>query len=213
MSLPEQLWLTHLPLIGHKKILGDPSAQHKFVMGLFPDGLGESPRQRAGALYRIEQVRDSAPSMLVQSAIAPNTAHYRGARVQSMLPLLEGLAEGAPVHYRLAANPVRTVLPAGAAPGSGVRGKRKNLIGAEAEEWWEIRAKDSGLRLESLRSCDYHFSRAKKRTDKPVSHSGVCFDGVAEVVDRAALIRAVIEGIGRGRPYGLGLLSVVPIRG
>ncbi|MEV2279145.1 type I-E CRISPR-associated protein Cas6/Cse3/CasE [Nocardiopsis sp. NPDC049922] len=213
MSLPEQLWLTHLPLTGHKRILGDPSAQHKFVMGLFPDGLGESPRQRAGALYRIEQNRDAAPSMLVQSLIAPNTAHHHGARVRSMLLVLDQMIEGNPVRYRLAVNPVRTVLPEGAEPKSGVRGRRKDLRGAEADQWWESRAKDAGLRLESLRSREHHFSRARKRTEKPVSYHGVCFDGVAEVVDRAALVRAVVEGIGRGRPYGLGLLSVVPIGG
>jgi CRISPR system Cascade subunit CasE len=213
MSLPEQLWLTHLPLNGHKRVLGDPSAQHQLVMGLFPDGLGESPRQRAGALYRIEQTRSMVPFMLVQSVIAPNTGHHRGARVQSMLPALEKLSAGAPVHYRIAANPVRTVLPEGAKPRSGVRGRRKDLRGPEADEWWESRAKEAGLYLESLRSHDHHFSLARKRVGESVSHRGVCFDGVAEVTDQVALMRAVVEGVGRGRPYGLGLLSVIPIGG
>lgn len=211
MNLPEQLWLTHLPLDRHRKVLGDPAAQHRLVMGLFPDGLGESPRRRAGVLYRIEQERGAAaPAMLVQSVIAPNTQRHRAARVRSMLPVLEKLVEGTPVHYRLAAGPMKTVLPDGAEPGSGVRGVRKELRGEDAEDWWRRRAKDCGLGLELVRSSDHHFSRARRGTEGSVGYRGVCFDGVGEVVDRGALVRTLVEGVGRGRPYGLGLLSVIP---
>lgn len=41
-------------------------------------------------------------------------------------------------------------------------------------------------------------------------HSLVRYDGTATVTDPDALRAAVLAGIGRGKPYGAGLLSLAP---
>jgi CRISPR system Cascade subunit CasE len=43
-------------------------------------------------------------------------------------------------------------------------------------------------------------------------HSLLRYDGTATVIDPDALHDAVIHGIGRGKPYGAGLLSLAPAR-
>ncbi|WP_443065169.1 type I-E CRISPR-associated protein Cas6/Cse3/CasE [Streptomyces sp. NBC_00536] len=41
-------------------------------------------------------------------------------------------------------------------------------------------------------------------------HSLVRYDGTATGTDPQALMAAVLSGIGRGKPYGAGLLTLVP---
>ncbi len=41
-------------------------------------------------------------------------------------------------------------------------------------------------------------------------HSLIRYDGTATVTDPTALTQAVLTGIGRGKPYGAGLLSLAP---
>lgn len=224
MTMPDQLWLTRLPLRNRSRLLRSPSAQHRLVMSLFPDGLGQDPRRRAGVLFRIEQTTPTAPPvLLVQSALRPDTETTPNARTLSLLPLLDHLREGTTVNFRIAASPMRTVLPPNAQPGSGVRGVRKNLIGAQAEEWFSDRAAKAGLQVAAIRSRDHDFGRCRlNATEKEkarangekvdISYPGLLFDGVAEVTDHTTLTAAVAEGIGRGRPYGLGLLSLAPAR-
>ncbi|WP_052745509.1 type I-E CRISPR-associated protein Cas6/Cse3/CasE [Allosalinactinospora lopnorensis] len=212
MTLPAQLWLTHTTLTGPQSehLRYTASALHKKLMRMFPDGLGPQPRRQAGALYRVEP-DDCALQLLVQSQIAPDLSAFPSARSRSLLPLFEHLTEGTPVYYRIAANPTKAVRDP---ENPKKRGTRKALYGDQANDWWRRKAHDAGLAPVTLDSSRYAFGSDVRRhgdNDRLLNH-GIQFDGVAEVTDQQRLTSAIVEGIGRGRAYGLGLLSVVPAR-
>ncbi|MFW5420864.1 type I-E CRISPR-associated protein Cas6/Cse3/CasE [Nocardiopsis sp. CNT-189] len=223
MKPPEQLWLTRAVLTGAQAaaLTRNASHMHRKVMAMFPDGLGDQARRTAGALYRLEP---SGPriQLLVQSGIAPDLTGFDQARTVSLLPLLENLTRGRTVHYRIAANPVKAV-PDPADPKK--RGTRKALYGAEAEKWWRRKAEQAGLAPDLVSSqrhdlaSDPPLTRHKRARHqdpgeegkaKRLFNSGVRFDGTAEITDPDLLLPALLEGIGRGRSYGLGMLSLAP---
>ena len=45
-----------------------------------------------------------------------------------------------------------------------------------------------------------------------MTHSSVLFDGLLRVTDTDAFLRTLVRGIGPGKAFGFGLLSVAPVR-
>ncbi len=56
----------------------------------------------------------------------------------------------------------------------------------------------------------YSFRRYNQT--KPMHFIGVDFEGVLQVTDQNALIQTLKSGIGRGKAFGFGLLSLAPVR-
>jgi CRISPR system Cascade subunit CasE len=54
----------------------------------------------------------------------------------------------------------------------------------------------------------YQF-RKPQEDGRPVSLLGVTFEGLLTVTDAEVFRRALTEGIGRGKAYGMGMLTVV----
>jgi CRISPR system Cascade subunit CasE len=204
---------------------------HRTVMRLVPDGLGATPRAQAGALFRLETDGAGEPVLLVQTRVRPSTDRlptgYARTESRPMGALLTALRPGLPVRYRLAANAVRRCGP------HSTTGNWKQAIplrGPEADQWWTDRAAAAGLALRTLasRSTDpaitWHArtpaptppaeagpaSAAKARGDRRVDRAVTLFEGDALVTDPDALRTALMNGIGRSKSYGCGLLSLAP---
>jgi CRISPR system Cascade subunit CasE len=212
------LWLARIPLDLRSRAaradIGDATSMHRRMMSLVPDGLGPDARHAAAVLFRVD---DSAagPIVLVQSAYEPDLLRLPpgylrtdriGGAVRKLEPLLTRLRPGLPVHYRVAANPSKRL------NNNDDRTVRKPVValaGREAEAWWERKAANHGLRLLSLHAD----ARPSARTSSSrMRHAITRFDGQA-VVDDADQVRAAVRsGIGRGKSYGCGLLSLAPIR-
>ncbi|MFC7329877.1 type I-E CRISPR-associated protein Cas6/Cse3/CasE [Marinactinospora rubrisoli] len=191
--------------------LGDMGALHRRLMRLLPPtGLGPHPRQAADLLFRVEQTR-AGTSVLVQANRPLDTSGipegYGTVDTRDLTPLLDCLAAGLLVRYRIVASPTRRI------GGSKDRGKTEvttPLRGAEADAWWRQRAEGHGLRLHSLVSLDRADAVDRSR-GRRIRHASVLFQGTAEVMDADALRSAVRTGIGRGKSHGCGLLSLAVI--
>lgn len=204
---------------------------HRTVMRLVPDGLGAAPRALAGALFRLETDGAGEPVLLVQTRVRPSTDRlptgYARTESRPMDALLSALRPGLPVRYRLAANAVRRCGPHSTA------GNWKQAIplrGPEADQWWTDRAAAAGLALRTLvsRSADpattWHTPipaptppveagptpAAKDRGDRRIDRAVTLFEGDALVTDPDTLRTALLNGIGRSKSYGCGLLSLAP---
>ncbi|MGW5134203.1 type I-E CRISPR-associated protein Cas6/Cse3/CasE [Streptomyces sp. NPDC004135] len=190
--------------------LRDATQMHRTVMRMVPDNLGNAPRQQAGLLYRLEET-DTSSILLVQAAtldLARLPTGYGQADVKSLAPMFTALRKGLGVRYRIVLNPAkreRLSLEA-----KGKRGRIVPLSGADADQWWLRRAAEAGLDLHVLTPTSMEPARPRTPNASGMRHSLLRYDGTATVTDPDALKEAVIHGIGRGKPYGVGLLSLAP---
>ncbi|MGW3163344.1 type I-E CRISPR-associated protein Cas6/Cse3/CasE [Streptomyces sp. NPDC001142] len=192
--------------------LRDATEMHHTVMRMVPDGLGESPRHQAGLLYRIDET-DTASTLLVQAHQldpARLPAEYGQADVKSLAPMFAALSKGIAVRYRIVLNPAKRERLS--LHEKGERGRIVPLAGADADQWWLRRAGEAGLQLHVLTPTNLQPVRSHRKDAPRIRHSLIRYDGNATVTDPDALRTAILHGIGRGKPYGAGLLSLAPVR-
>lgn len=129
------------------------------------------------------------------------------AETRDYAPLLARVADGSVWRFRLAANPVKNVKVAGG------RGTVRNHVTVEQqEEWLAERAPKHGFALEpdGFRVVDSRWISFDKATDgSPVRIHAVTFEGLLRVTDAGLFREALVHGIGRGKAYGLGLLTLM----
>ncbi|MFJ2841557.1 type I-E CRISPR-associated protein Cas6/Cse3/CasE [Streptomyces griseofuscus] len=195
---------------------------HRRVMSLFPDGIPEQARAHFGVLFRVEDTPRGS-HLLLQSNQPPDPARlpaqYATLTTRPLDALLDALEPGRTLHYRCTASPVRK-------PGATTRAHYKlpavvPLNGTAADEWWHRQADQAGLKTLTLHSQPVDAARDRQypadttRADRAkhsnrIHHHRVRFDGTATVTDPDLLRTAVLSGIGRGKAYGCGLLSIAP---
>lgn len=135
--------------------------------------------------------------------------------------------------FRLRANPTKRV----AKHDDKMKGKRVELRREDEQiDWLLGRRKEKGfvvrrgfdlvtkqdrdlngnVRLvQSVRVCPEGKQKGRKRTlerGRFMTHSSVLFDGLLQVTDTKAFMDTIVHGIGPGKAFGFGLLSVAPVR-
>ncbi|MFF3544741.1 type I-E CRISPR-associated protein Cas6/Cse3/CasE [Streptomyces platensis] len=226
---PATATLTHIHLnqtsTRVRKDLGDATRLHRTVMLLAPDHLGDHPRQEAGLLFRLEHATlHTPPTLLVQTHQPPNLnrlpTNYGTAQSRDLTPMLHHLTPGRRVRYRITANAStarRVLANHQPAPGKHQR-KITALHGDDALAWWHRRATSAGLTLTSADHIPVPAATTPSKdpnthTDKRrqgLLHALTRFDGLATITNPDQLRHALLTGIGRGKPYGAGLLSLAP---
>ena len=77
------------------------------------------------------------------------------------------------------------------------------------EDWLRARAEKHGFCLKSLQVTGSRWLRFRKgQQGKPVTLLSVVYEGVLKVTDPVLFRQVLTEGIGRGKAYGQGLLTV-----
>ncbi|MGY4970343.1 type I-E CRISPR-associated protein Cas6/Cse3/CasE [Streptomyces nigrescens] len=211
------LWLTriqpHLHQRQARKDLSSAAPLHQRLMQLFPDHLGDQARRKAGVLFRTEDTGPT-PVTLLQSHLRPDLDElptgYATAATKELTPLLEALRPGLAVRYRITANAVRKPGHTTSAT-TGVPAVIP-LTGADADHWWQRQAEEhSGLHLTTAHSTPLDTARGERAQDKRrITHARTRFDGIAHIKDTELLRQRILDGIGRGKAYGCGLLTLAP---
>lgn len=148
------------------------------------------------------------------------------------------LRRGMPLRFRLRANPTKRLPTAPAPDGRRPPGKRVDLRGEEAQlAWLERKGRDHGFalaaataradgRLPNVRSAPLGRQTGFRPREagagaeagsgsgpapRPrMTFGAVLFEGELRVTDADRLRAALAAGIGSGKAYGFGLLSVAP---
>ena len=196
--------------------LADSHGMHRRVMSLLPDR-AETPSLRAhtATLHRLDRFPDGSIHLLVQSGLddlrldtLPAGYAVEAPRTLNLDAFHARLHPGLTVRYAIAANPTRSIVQPG-----GQRGKRVPLAGYDAvRRWWDRKATEAGLTLIGGPRIDPAPQPSGTRGAHRVVHRAQRIEGSATVADVAALKRALTEGIGRGKAYGLGLLTLALVR-
>ncbi|MFJ2210740.1 type I-E CRISPR-associated protein Cas6/Cse3/CasE [Streptomyces sp. NPDC101062] len=191
---------------------------HQRMLQMFPDGVEGPARAAFGVLFRAEE-SPRGPQILLQSHMEPDSSRlpdaYGSVETRSLDALLSNLHKGMVVHYRCVANPVRK-------PGATSREAYGlppvvALNGNAAVEWWERQANAGGLEpwhisAHPLATVRGHRSSKGPAARQRIQHARTQFDGTARVLDVELLREKLATGIGRGKAYGCGLLSIAPAR-
>lgn len=191
---------------------------HRRLMSLFPQEAGPDPRAQFGVLFRAEDT-PAGLQILMQSTHEPQLdklpENYGTSQARPLDALLNALQPGLTIRHRCVANAVRR-------PGHTTRAYYNlpavlPLHGAAADRWWERQAEAAGLKPLTLHShpLDAASGRAGKRdtqSTRTVRHARTQFDGTAAIIDPELLRTKIIEGIGRGKAYGCGLLTIAPAK-
>ena len=218
---------------GTTLFIGNPQKLHAAVLASFPQAppVGETSWPRV--LWRLDTDDWRRPVLWVSSPDKPSFEHITGDygwpssdlpfETRSMEHLLSRLAEGQEYVFRTTVNPVKAQAGKPDAAGKRGRGKIVPLVGAAARtEWFVQRAPRWGFEvplssvqppaggpawaLETRGSQRLRFS--KRDGKKQVVLQTVTFEGSLRVTDAEQFRRALTQGVGRGRGYGCGLVSL-----
>ena len=213
--------------------LGDVHQMHRTVMSAFPHLKEQGgARSSLAVLHRLDiDQRGSNIALLVQSGEEPDWSclpdgylfnlarEGRNPATKSISDALVSLRKGQVLRFRLRANPTRKVDTKSGPDGQRRNGKRVDLrTETQQIEWLSRRADRAGFRLvpaypdgnaPAVRVGASEKLRGRT-TNRLVTLAGVLFDGLMEVTDPDKLRLAIREGIGPGKAFGCGLLSLAP---
>lgn len=223
-----------------RRWLADCHVLHHVIMSGLPSLDGKDPRAQLGVLYRVEHMEEPPLiPVLVQSRQEPRWQIESDAIVSVDPPrpldaLLAGVAQGRRYRFRLRANPTRRVhkralvgpdpeTGRAAAEKPGSEGKRVELRGEDDQLQWLVdRGKAVGFApiTTRLTPSDRDIPavsvkpggvlKGRNSRGQPLTFATALFEGIIEVTDADHFRAAVATGIGPGKAYGLGLLSVAP---
>ena len=135
--------------------------------------------------------------------------------VKSMGDLLAVLCERMQLAFRLRANATRRIDTKTQADGKRRHGKRVPVRGEEGRLAWLLRqGAANGFELQRTENGQYDIVTREEprsigvRQGKRITFSGVRYDGTLTITDALRFRGAVEAGIGPGKAYGFGLLSL-----
>lgn len=196
----------------------------------------EKRSRQNGFLFRIDPKAGSSAVILVQSAIFPDWdyAFQNASFLLAGSPMVKqyepSFKAGDRLRYRLLANPTKRMSNR---PEANVEIKSENVVrekpklgkrvpirNDELMDWISRKAIQSGFVVEPERTdIQTGFVQVSKSKGPGEDRKGngaklrsVRFDGVLKVADEEKFTSAIARGIGSGKSFGFGLLSVVPLR-
>lgn len=195
---------------GARKLLGSPQAMHAAVLSGFPAGVTETR-----PLWRVDNTDPLRPTLYVVSETRPDLTHldeqagwptHPSARSRSYNEFLASLSAGQEWAFRLTANPTHR----GAV--NGVKKVLGHVTVAQQTAWLHVRATALGVSLGKEAEPTFQLSGRDviqfRRGDSRITLSRATFDGTLRVMDADLLRVALRTGIGRGKAYGCGLLTL-----
>lgn len=211
-----------------KKLLANPRAMHAAVEACFPPASQESGEGRL--LWRVDREAHDV-RLYVVSPGRPEFGHLVEQAGWEQAPgettdygrFLQGLQTGQRFGFRLTANPVKREFV------HGGRGKVLPLVGEQAcIDWLDRRAGDWGFALRQgslpdeivkegapespaarvIGREDRAFRKGSNDPSRIVTQRQVTMTGELQVTDPGLLRTALIQGMGRGKAYGCGLMTL-----
>ncbi|MGE8296293.1 MAG: type I-E CRISPR-associated protein Cas6/Cse3/CasE [Pseudomonas sp.] len=186
-----------------RRDLADAYEMHRTLARAFVADEQSAP---ARFLWRLEAGSNAwaTPTVLVQSAQAGNWSavqdqpNYLQREIESKpFDLQTWIEGGARYRFRLLANPTVTR-----------QGKRYGLVGEQEQLAWLSRQGERHGFVAEAALVTASDVLASRKGDSRISLQRVRFEGRLQVRELAAFSRALEQGIGPGKAFGCGLLSV-----
>ena len=201
-----------LDLTRHRtmKALSNPQMFHGAVESAFSG-------ERCRRLWRLDKLNDRL-YLLILSEDEPNLSDILAqfgvpnsvSETKNYAPLLDRIAAGSVWRFRLTANPTISKKQ----NSEGKRGTVTAHCSTKYQKQWLLdRAEKNGFALEedSFTVTQTHWMRFRKGTEggRPVTLLSVTYEGLLKVTEPDLFRNALTGGMGRGKAYGQGLLTVM----
>jgi len=180
-------------------------------MTAFP---GKSAGRPGRVLFRLDIDRETGNvSVLVQSEKEPDWSKLSGAtgfitecKSKQFDP---ELVKGQVLRFRLRANPTKRIKDSG---------KRQGVLGEEAQiDWLRQKSSQNGFEIIDATVMDEGFAEDKMTDTNDRKHDltilSTRFDGLLRVREPDTFRQTIEQGIGSGKGFGFGLISIAPYRG
>jgi len=223
---PGRLWLRNLYHVHKRLCMAFPSAARKsddpeFLKPFESEDFGNKQvhvarTTDAGFLFRIDPQFGDRVVILVQSAVNPdwdyafhNASYFLVAppEVKSFDPCF---AEGQRLRFRLVVNPTRKIDTKSGLDGHRRNGKRVPVPVDQFHEWLARRACPAGFSIDKdSTTAQPGYVYVKKMPDSNGQRlRSVRYNGILKITDPALFQEALTRGIGPGKAFGFGLLSI-----
>lgn len=190
-------------------------AYHNWVEQSFPQEIDEQKRLRH--LWRID-VLNYKTYMLVLSKEKPDLQKLEtyGVKGSAMTKdydhFLNQLDEGQIMRFRLTANPSRKIArlhqkQGKVVPHVTIAQQKDWLLQKAAKNGFEIVENENGLNFDIV---NREWKLLRHKGGHHAKLSCVTFEGILKITDISQFKDALINGIGREKAYGMGLLTVIP---
>lgn len=203
--------------------LASPKLLHGAVEDSFPQRAPFDPndheaRRRMRKLWRIDRLGGNCYLLLLSEEKPDMTAAVRELGIseeawetKDISPLLARVTDGSEWHFRLTANPtIRKT-----ARDKSQRGElHAHITVGHQKDWLAKRAEKHGFKLgadtfDVVHSRWLRFRKASTGT-AIVTLLSVTYEGILQVTDAERFRSALTGGIGRGKAYGMGLITIIP---
>lgn len=182
----------------------DPYQLHRALWQLFPD----RPSDKRDFLFRVEtNEARSGQRVLLQSPHSPQDCAAAQVLASKVIDL--NLLSGQRLHFRLRANPVKTIKDSrGRLNGRGeVKSCRVPLIDDGQLMQWLVRKLQGAAVLQSASvSKEPALCFNKQATAGKIQP--VCFEGILQVSSETHFYQCMANGIGPAKSIGCGMLSI-----
>jgi CRISPR system Cascade subunit CasE len=208
--------------------LADAVSLHRTVMHAFPDDTGPAARKQHDVLHRVdEDAQRGRCVLLVQSATCPDftrvppdyfldlredfdlspSATSDNPAVREIAAERARIAAGDRFAFRLRANTTKKILTKTGPDGKRRNGKRVPVRSDDERlAWLARRAEKDGFGLEAVRVTEV--PARSGGVHRNLTLAGAIFEGHLQVTDPDAFRAALAAGIGPGKAFGFGLLSI-----
>ncbi len=236
-----EIYLTRMELNTRSRSVWDdlsnPQRLHKTVSSGFPKIGGQddlppherkTPRNQYRLLHRLEFDRYTGKVvLLVQSRVEPDwsslgEAYAENIESKSLHDKYSEIGNGTRMIFRLQANPTKR----DAATRNPEKPKQRKRVDIRKDEdrieWLHRKGSECGFRVVNsqikesvlnLASAQQGSVKFRRELNAPkITLGSVVFEGVLEVTDAESFKNALANGVGGGKAYGFGLLSVAPAR-
>lgn len=193
--------------------LTNVEAYHGWVEQCFPIEIGKEVRTRK--LWRLDTIQ-GRDYLLVVSKDKPNLSILEkygvkgSAQTKSYVQFLNDLKVGGQFQFRVVLNPVISVYSSS----NKKRGIVKPHVTIEHQMKYLLdRAEKNGFTLNEEDFCivGRGYEILKKSSMKPVRLIKAEYEGILTITDIELFRRVLVDGIGKKKAYGFGLMTIIPI--
>jgi CRISPR system Cascade subunit CasE len=184
-----------------------------------PEAVHVPRTEDSGFLFRIDPQPRGRVMILVQSAVKPDwdyafrNAGYLLAAPPQVKMFEPCFAEEQHLRFRLMANPTRKIDTKSGPNGQRRNGKRVPVPADQLYEWLSRRAESAGFSIDkdstTVQPAYIYVNRTRNGNGQSLRSAR--YDGILKITDPARFQQTVVQGIGPGKAFGFGLLSLAKV--